>query len=492
VTTIPDDRTCYRAVAGRDPRFDGWIYVGVTSTGIYCRPSCPATTPKITNCRFFAAAGAAQHAGFRACRRCHPDAVPGSPQWNLRADTVGRAMRLIDDGALDRGSVGELAAELGYSERQLHRLLVAEVGAGPLTLARAQRAHAARLLVESTRLPMTDVAFAAGFASVRQFNDTVRAVFGTSPTALRAKTSPATTGETGRLTLSLPVRAPYAGAELLGFLTHRVIEGVEAVVPTGSRAGAGDQPAGYARSCALEHGDAVVTLTAARPDRLGVAVELADLRDLGSLVARLRRLADADADPAAVDQVLGADPTLRPLVARRPGLRVPGTTDAPELAVRALIGQQVSLAGAAVCAAKLTRSYGRPLARPSAVAGVTHLFPTSAALAEVDPATLPMPRARGRALVALAAALRDGRVDLSVGCDRAEARRQLLAQPGIGPWTADYVALRGLGDPDVLLDTDLAVKRELVRRRVTDPAAWAPWRSYATLHLWHGYLAGDD
>ncbi|MGI8458898.1 MAG: AlkA N-terminal domain-containing protein [Propionibacteriaceae bacterium] len=375
-------------------------------------------------------------------------------------------------------------------ERQPDRL-VTESGAGPRNLAPDQRMHAARLLIQSTALPMTDVASGAGFSSVRQLTDTVRAAFGTTPAGLRAaRGAVSAMTEPGRLTLSLPVRVPYAAADLLGFLTHRLVAGVEAAVP-----GRPGDPVGYARSCALEHGEAVFTVAVGAAsnggDRLTVDVELADLRDLGSLVTRVRRLIDADAEPAAIDEGLSADPTLAPLVRRRPGLRVPGTTDPAELAFRALIGQQVSLAGAAACAARITRSYGRPLARISDVPGVTHLFPGPAALAEVDPMTLPMPRARGRALVALAVALRDETIDLSLGCDRAAARRQLLAQPGIGPWTADYVLMRGLGDPDVLLRTDLAIRRELERLEVTATEGWAPWRSYATMHLWHGYLAGE-
>jgi AraC family transcriptional regulator of adaptative response / DNA-3-methyladenine glycosylase II len=480
---LPDPDVCYRAVAGRDPRYDGWIYVGVTSTGIYCRPSCPARTPHQTNCRFFAAAGAAQQAGFRACRRCRPDAVPGSPQWNPRADVVARAMRLIGDGLVDRAGVSGLASAVGYSERQLNRLLIAEVGAGPLAIARAQRAQTARVLIENTQLPLADIAFAAGFASVRQFNDTVREVYGRAPSALRH--APARGRTSGvrppRITLKLPVRRPYAAEPIFDFLGTRAVAGIE----SGWSDGSGLH---YQRSCLLPHGSGIFELIMEPVSAALTAVlELDDLRDLSAAVSRIRRLLDLDADPATIDGVLGADPQLARAVADRPGVRVPGVVDGNELAFRALIGQQISVAGAATSTATIVTRHGRPLdhdhpdgRRP------TRLFPTAADLAGADPETLPMPRARGRTLVGMATALADGRIDLSAGADRAEARARLLELPGIGPWTAGYIAMRGLGDPDVLLAEDLVIKRELQRRGIepSEHNRWAPWRSYATMRLW--------
>ena len=479
---LPQTDVCYRAVSGRDPRYDGWIYVGVTSTGIYCRPSCPARTPKPENCRFFAAPGAAQSAGFRACRRCRPDTVPGSPQWNPRADVVARAMRLIADGLVDREGVSGLAAAVGYSERQLNRLLVTEVGAGPLAIARAQRAQTARMLIDNTDLRLADIAFAAGFSSVRQFNDTVREVYGRAPSQIR--TRPARdqrpTGPT-MITLKLPVRRPFAAEPLFDFLTTRAIAGVE----TGRRSGT---RMSFLRSCSLAHGAGVFELIMIDADGpLTARLQLDDLRDLASAVTRMRRLLDLDADPVAIDSVLAADPALAELIMDRPGVRVPGVVDAGELAFRALIGQQVSVAGAATTAARIVRQYGRPLndgdhekdGRPA------YLFPTARALAGADPETLPMPRARGRALVRMAAALAEQRIDLSPGADRAEARAKLLELPGVGPWTAAYIAMRGLADPDILLSDDLVIRRELQRRGLgPDGTRWAPWRSYATMRLW--------
>ncbi len=492
-TLLPDDEFCYRAVSGRDPRFDGWIYVGVTSTGIYCRPSCPARTPKSAHCRFFTAPAAAQQAGFRACRRCRPDAVPGSPQWNPRADVAARAMRLIADGLVDRAGVSGLAAAVGYSERQLNRLLTAEVGAGPLAIARAQRARTARVLVDNTVLPMGDIAFAAGFASIRQFNDTLRQVYGVPPSALRrlrAGVRPVAGSPPPPIRLRLPVRRPFAAEPLFAFLGARAVAGVE------DGGGAGTA-LGYRRSCALPHGPAVIELAMADPDAVLTAeLRLHDLRDLAAAVNRIRRLLDLDADPVAVDAVLASAGPLGVLIRACPGVRVPGTVSGDELAFRALVGQQVSVAGAATTAARLVRGYGRPLPSPGhrpgdaattvPAAGPDRLFPDAATLAAADPTELPMPAARARGLVRLAAELAAGRIDLSPGADRDEARARLLELPGVGPWTAGYIAMRALGDPDVLLVDDLIIRRELHRRGAWPPeqSRWAPWRSYATMRLW--------
>ncbi len=487
-----DDERCYRAVRSRDPRFDGVFWTGVTTTGIYCRPSCPAVTPQRRNVRFFRTAAAAQGAGLRACKRCRPDAAPGSPDWDVRADVAGRAMRLVADGVVDREGVPGLARRLGLSERHLHRQLVDELGAGPLALARARRAQAARLLVETTALPLSDVAFAAGFSSIRQFNDTVRAVYAATPGELRAAAARRGDGPLpgqGRVVLRLAARPPFDGAAVVAFLAAHAVAGVEEVVG-----------GTYRRSVRLPRGHGVVALT---PVAGGVRaeLELTDLRDLGAAVERARRTLDLDADPVAVDALLGADPVLAPLVAARPGLRVPGHDDGAELAVRAVLGQQVSLAAARTHAARLVLSHGEPLPAPSG--GLTHLFPSPAALADLDPESLALPRARGRALRGLAAALAAGELVLERGADRDEAAAGLVRLPGIGPWTAAYVRLRALGDPDVFLEGDLAARRALGRlgRLGLDgpegsaggvPAGeaarvaqrWRPWRSYALLHAW--------
>jgi AraC family transcriptional regulator of adaptative response / DNA-3-methyladenine glycosylase II len=474
---VLDHETCYRAVSSRDARFDGAFFTAVTSTGIYCRPSCPALTPKRSNVRFYATAAAAQQGGFRACKRCRPDATPGSPEWNLRADLVGRAMRLIADGVVDRDGVAGLAARLGYSERHLHRQLVAEVGAGPIALARAQRAQTARILLETTDLAVSHVAFAAGFASIRQFNDTIRDVFASTPRDLRTRagTAPAAPGA---LTLRLPYRAPFEATSLLRFLGVRAVPGVEEWDGTA-----------YRRSLRLPHGNALAELSPA-DGHIAASIQLDDVRDLAAAVQRCRRLLDLDADPVAIDDALGTDPLLRKLVRKAPGRRVPGHVDGDELAVRAILGQQVSVAGARTIAGRLVAKYGKPLTAPHG--GVTHLFPDSATLADADPADLPMPAARKRALHALTSALAGGDVVIDAGAARDDVERDLLTLPGIGPWTTAYIRLRALSDPDVFMPTDLGVRHALEHLgQAGDPKSaaalaerWRPWRSYALIHLW--------
>jgi AraC family transcriptional regulator, regulatory protein of adaptative response / DNA-3-methyladenine glycosylase II len=479
---IEDTEACYRAVKSRDRRFDGVFFVGVTSTGIYCRPSCPAVTPAKKHTTFHRSAAAAQTAGFRACKRCRPDATPGSPDWDVAADVAGRAMRLVCDGLVERDGVEGLASRLGYTPRHLQRLLVSELGAGPLALARARRALNARTLIETTSMPFSDVAFASGFASIRQFNDTVREVYASTPTQLRrgSRSTPATAASDGRVELRLPVRQPFAAREVLGFLAARAVPGVE-------RTGAD----WYERTLDLPHGTGRARLTfLPETSYVRCALELKDLRDVGAAVERCRRLVDADADPVAVDDELGADPWLARLVRARPGLRVPGTVDGSEIAVRAVLGQQVSVAGATTLAARLVESHGAELDVGSTYDGPQRVFPTSAVLAELNPEDLPMPRARGRALVAVCRALADGDVVLDRSADRAEIRARLLALPGIGPWTVGYISMRALGDPDVFLPTDVGVRRAMSELGRSPEEAeelshrWRPWRSYGLMHLW--------
>lgn len=527
-----DEGTRYEAVRSRDARFDGEFFFAVETTGIYCRPSCPAVTPKRRNVRFFATAAAAQGSGFRACRRCRPDAVPGSAEWNVRADVVGRAMRLIGDGVVDREGVAGLAARLGYSARQVQRQLTAELGAGPVALARAQRAHTARVLLQTTELPITEIAFASGFASVRQFNDTIRAVYASTPSELRAaaprggRGSRRTATPSAGIPLRLAHRGPYQAGAVFDLLAHEAVPGIEEVTgPPGRRT--------YRRTLRLPHGTAIVAVeerpggvgrqtraarreapapvadpgtpapfaapgvaagspgavsrtpsgpaSAANP---GVAatspetvsrtrsgpvsatrpggwfdarIHLTDLRDLTTAVQRLRRLFDLDADPYAVDERLGADARLAPLVAARPGLRSPGAADAEELAVRALVRPEA--------AGELVRRYGKALDAPCG--SLTHVFPEPAVLAEAEP--------RGP-LGALAAALADGAVRLDPGADRDDAQQALLGLPGLDARTVAVIRTRALGDPDV------------APPGVDVPDSWRPWRSYAVRHL---HMAGE-
>ncbi|GAA0480385.1 AlkA N-terminal domain-containing protein [Streptomyces sp. NPDC046215] len=476
----------YEAVSSRDARFDGEFFFAVATTGIYCRPSCPAVTPKRVNVRFFPSAAAAQGAGFRACRRCRPDAVPGSAEWNVRADLVGRAVRLIGDGVVDREGVAGLAARLGYSSRQVHRQLTEELGAGPVALARAQRAHTARVLLQTTALPVTEIAFAAGFASVRQFNETVRDVYACTPSTLRERARPGRPGRpapTG-VPLRLAHRGPYAARVIFDFLQRRAITGIEEMRGTpGARL--------YRRTLRLPFGTGVAEVAepasaaARRGHWLDCRLHLTDLRDLSTAVQRVRRLFDLDADPYAVAERLGADPRLKPLVDARPGLRAPGAADGEELAVRAVLGQQVTLASAARLAATLVTAYGKPLPAPDGA--LTHVFPDPATLADAGLEELGMPGARRRALRVISTALADGAVRLDPGADRDATERALLALPGIGPWTAGYIRMRALGDPDVFLPGDAGARHGLAALGAAPDAAdaWRPWRSYALQHLWN-------
>src|SRR3954464_4082625 len=429
---------CYGALQSRDKRFDGRFVTAVRTTGIYCRPSCPAQTPKRENVTFFPHAAAAAAAGYRACKRCRPDAAPGSKEWDIRADLAARALRGIESGVVDEEGVPGLARQLAVSERHLHRVLVAEIGVGPLALARTRRAQTARMLIEHTELSLSTIAFSAGFASIRQFNDVMRAEFGCPPGELRRK--PVARGESvGALTLRLQHRSPYAAEPILGWLAGRAIAGVEEC-----------EPGAYRRVI----GTGVVELRPV-PDAGHVIarIDVDDLKSVAGLVARCRRLLDLDADPVAVDETLGADPLLAASVRRHPGMRVPGAVDGFELGVRAVLGQQVSVRAARTFAARLVQRCGKPL--DAARGTLTHAFPTADAVAGVDLSGLGLTGARERTLRALATEVASGRLSLEPVADRADTRSRLAALPGIGPWTVEYVAMRALGDPDAFPASDL-------------------------------------
>ena len=481
-TSIPamsfDER--YRVIRSRDRRFDGQFVTAVRSTGIYCRPSCPARTPKESNVTFYATSAAAHEAGYRACKRCLPEAAPGSPQWNLRGDVTGRAMRLIADGVVEREGVPGLARRLGYSTRHLTRLLTAELGAGPLALSRAHRAHTARMLLVGTDMPAADVAFSAGFSSVRQFNDTVREVFGMPPLDLRARRRRTRAGEpvAGAIDLVLPHRGPLDAAGLFAWMSARAVAGVEVA-----------DNASFARALRLPGGAAWFQVRVGADDRVRLHARLAHLGDLPVLVTRVRRLFDLDADPLAVDEALARHPELAGRVAALPGIRVPGAADPHEMLIRAMVGQQITVAAARTALTALAAALGE---RVAPHAGTDRLFPTMAAIAEHGHEVLRGPAARIRAIAGAAAALASGELALGPGDDASEQRAALLARPGIGPWTADYVRMRVLADPDITLPGDVAVRAGARALGIpSDPkgyAAWAerlaPWRSYLTAHLW--------
>lgn len=470
MTLTLDDDQRYRVVASRDARFDGWFVVAVRTTGIYCRPSCPSITPKRENVSFYRSAAAAVHGGYRACRRCRPDVTPGSPEWDVRGDIVGRAMTLIADGIVDRSGVPGLAQRVGFSTRQLNRILTAELGAGPLAIALDQRVRNARTLIETTDLGFSEIAYAAGFGSIRQFNDAIRAAFALTPTELRGRRR--TPAGTGWLTVTLPAREPYDSAQVMRFLAARAITGVEVVSE--------DR---YVRTLRLPHGPGVVDI---RPldGRAGLvaSLRLSDLRDLAPCVNRVRRLYDLDADPASVAAALGDDPVLGPMVLDRPGLRVPGTVDPYETAVRAIIGQQVSVAAARTVAGRLVAAVGPVV---EGVDGVDRLFPAPEDVLLAPDEAFGMPVSRRETLRRLSEAVVTGEVSLEQGPDRDTLRRQLRAVRGIGPWTADYVAMR-CGDPDGWLPTDLVLAAAMTRHGLDESAAeaWRPWRAYAMHYLW--------
>ncbi|AXJ10682.1 DNA-3-methyladenine glycosylase 2 family protein [Arthrobacter sp. PM3] len=493
----------YRAIDARDTRFDGQFYTAVRTTGIYCRPSCPARTPKADNITFYETSAAAHDAGYRACKRCLPEAVPGTPAWNVRSDVAGRAMRLINDGVINRDGVEGLAARLGYSSRQLNRILSHELGAGPLSLARASRAQTARTLLVSTDMLASDIAFAAGFNSVRQFNETIGEVFAMTPSALRATArhprahATAAVASTS-LTLNLPYREPFDPG-IFEFLAVRAVPGIEEGT-SGS----------YARTLRLAHGDARFRVdydagAAGRP--LVLTIGAVDLRDLASLLSRVRRLLDLDADPVAIDGTLGADPRLAATVARTPGMRMPGAVDPQELLIRAMVGQQITVAAARTALGQLAAAGSESLVPGD---GLHRLFPTAAQIAETGFGLLRGPQRRIDSVRSAAAAMASGDLDFGYGDDLPGLESKLLPLAGIGPWTVGYVAMRVIGAPDVFLANDAAVRngiRSLApggaggasSRGAADGGTGAspefrevsPWRSYATMHLWRAAAAAQ-
>ena len=495
----------YRAISARDTRFDGQFFTAVTSTGIYCRPSCPARTPKPGNVRFFLTAAAAHEAGFRACKRCLPDSTPESPQWNVRRDVTGRAMRLIADGVVDREGVEGLATRLGYTSRHIHRLLTTELGAGPQALARAHRAQSARLLLVSTSLSMSDVAFASGFGSVRQFNETIAAVYGLSPRQLRAtalRARPVTRGAATRiyLDISLPVRRPFDARGIVEFLAARAVPGVESFSVDD------DARLRYARTLHLPGGPGAFEILAnAVTEELTARLELSSLSDVVPAVSRIRRLFDLDADPIAIDEALASHPSRAASVWATPGIRLPGAVDPEEMVVRALVGQQISVRAATSHLGRLAERLGSDY--ESSIEGLTRLFPTSRQVAEGLPEPdssnkdrpLRLPAQSIDAIRSICRKMASGELEIHTGVAPETLRERLLDQPRIGPWSASYIAMRVLGDPDMWLIGDVALlagakrlgllPKEIPTRaghRVLagTAAEWAPWRSYAALHLW--------
>jgi AraC family transcriptional regulator of adaptative response / DNA-3-methyladenine glycosylase II len=476
-----DHDACYRALRQRDTRFDGRFFTGVKTTGIYCRPICPARLPKSTNVIFYPTAAAAQEAGFRPCLRCRPETAPDLGAWRGTSNSVSRALRLIEMGALDDSSIDALATRLGLGERQLRRLFRQHLGASPVSVAQTRRVLLAKQLIHETRMPMSEIAFASGFGSIRRFNEIFQTLYRRSPGELRRARQPEiSVGTAGELMLLLRYRPPYDWPTMLEFLRRRAISGVEEVTDRS-----------YARSIQFDGAHGIVLVEPTDAAALRVKIRLPTLSALPKIIARLRRVFDLAADTDAIAAHLAQDPALAPLVKARPGLRVPGAWDGFELAVRAVLGQQITVVGAVRLAARLVQAYGEPLTAP--FGSITHAFPQPQALARANLAALGMPRSRAETLSALAAAVVADPHFFDANRDLNEAVQQLRSVRGVGDWTAQYIALRQLREPDAFPPGDVGLIRALAacegRRRSSSELllradAWRPWRAYAAQYLW--------
>jgi len=482
---LPDLETCYRALQSRDTRFDGLLFVGVTSTGIYCRPVCPARTAKRENCRFFGSAAAAQEAGFRPCLRCRPETAPDLASWRGTSNTVSRALALITDGALDReANVDALAERLGIGERHLRRLFVQHLGASPVAVAQTRRVLFAKQLIHETQMPMTEVALAAGFGSIRRFNETFHALFHRPPSTLRRKTASSTFSPEAGVTLRLRYRPPYDWESMLAFLRARAIGGVEVVDNTS-----------YRRTIGLDGFTGSVHVTHL-PERqsLSAAIRFPRVQSLPAIISRVRRLFDLGADIQTIDAHLSLDPQLAPFVAQRPGLRAPGGWDGFELAVRAILGQQITVVAARRLAERLVEKHGEPVSPDFANdPRLTHVFPEAQRIATADSIEVGMPSARKSALQELAhAAISDPNLFRSFGTIE-EAIARLRKIRGVGEWTAQYIAIRALRETDAFPAADIGLLRgaevvdgirPTIPNLLTRSESWRPWRAYAAQHLW--------
>ncbi len=473
-----DPNVCYRALRARDERFDGEFFVCVKSTGIYCRPICPARPVRAENCVFVPTAAAAQEAGYRACLRCRPDTSPDSPAWHGTSSSVSRALHLIDDGILDTQSIEYLAERLGMGARHLRRLFEIHIGASPLTVAQTRRILLAKQLIHDTNLPMTRIAEAAGFASLRRFNEVFRDQFGRPPSQLRRRTVTSLSANAA-LSVLLPYRAPYDWAAMLSFLESRAIPGVEAV-----------RENAYWRTIQIGNQTGFVAVSHVPGNRaLRASIHINDFSLVPQIIARLKRLFDVGANPAAIGQVLERDVRLAPMVRKRPGLRVPGAWDQFELSVRAIVGQQISVKAASLLAGSLASTYGSQI--ETGVDGLTHVFPSPALLAQLLAAGSRMPRARTQTIATLASAATKDPNLYDAGRDLDSAIERLTALQGIGDWTAQYIAMRALRHTDAFPPGDAALMRfadqggKLSANQLQKRAeAWRPWRAYAVLHLW--------
>jgi AraC family transcriptional regulator of adaptative response / DNA-3-methyladenine glycosylase II len=479
--SLPDLRTCEQARLSRDARFDGLFFTAVSSTGIYCRPVCPAPAPKAENVTYYAAASAAEAAGFRPCLRCRPELAPGDGTWRRGDDVVARALKLIDTGLLADQPLSALAARVDVGERQLRRLFADRLGTSPIGVHATRRLLFAKQLLTETHLPVTDVAMAAGFGSLRRFNTVFKDTYRMAPRDLRKREPRQAAGEV--LVLRLGYRPPYDFIAMLDFLRGRALPGVEHV-----------DAASYARVVGPAQSPGWLRVSAWPKGEHALRLELRNIAPTGMLavVERLRRMFDLDADPQAIATALRSDPRLRPLLRKRPGLRIPSGWDGFEIAIRAVIGQQVSVAAARTFTARLAQAFGEPMTGPLHSELHTHLFPTPQALVDADLTAIGLTRTRAATVRAVAQAVLDGRVDFDAGTTLEQFVERWTALPGIGPWTANYLALRGLGHPDAFPAEDLVLQKALpndgtrlsARQLLARADRWRPWRGYAVLHLW--------
>jgi len=478
-----DPEHCYRALRTRDPRFDGRFFTAVRSTGIYCRPICPAPTPKAENCLFLPCAAAAAELGYRPCRRCRPETAPGTPAWLGTSTTVSRSLRLIADGALDRGSVDELAARVGIGERQLRRLFRRHIGASPVAVAQTRRVLFAKRLIDETSLPMVQVGLSSGFSSVRRFNDAIRGTYGRSPRELRSRRGHEMRNDGGcNLTLSLAYRPPLDWVAMQRFLAIRAIPGVECV-----------SEHSYRRTLVIDGSEGLLEVAPVPgANELVARIRLDDARHLQTISQRAQRIFDLGADPAIIATDLGRDPILAKRLRGNPGVRVPGAWDGFELAVRAVLGQQISVRGATTLSGRLAARFGRAACMTDDDPDLAFLFPTAAVLAESDIAAIGLPETRAEAIRSLARAVASDELDLDGPCDLADAIARLTALRGIGEWTAHYIAMRALHEPDAFPHSDLGLRRALANSAGPISASrlrkrserWRPWRAYAAMLLW--------
>jgi AraC family transcriptional regulator of adaptative response / DNA-3-methyladenine glycosylase II len=477
-----DRETYYRVLCTRDKRFDGKFFTGVLTTGIFCRPICPARTPKKQNCQFYPTAAAAMAAGLRPCLRCRPEAAPGSPAWNGVATTVARALKLIDDGVLDDMGIHGLAERLGVSTRHLRRLFAQHLGASPSSVASSQRILLAKKLISETNLPLSQIAIHSGFNSVRRFNDAIKKTYQRTPSQLRRNALSAP-NEIDSINIKLAYRPPYDWNQVSGFLQTRAIPGVEEVGPWG-----------YRRSIRLGGKPSIVeAIPDIASDQLKVKFTFNDVGSLQSAVNKIRALFDLDVDCEPIHQQFSTDPVLAKLVKKNPGLRVPGAWDVFELSVRAILGQQISVAAASTFAGRLVKKFGHPL-KFSAHTSITHLFPLPEELANEDLTVIGLPRKRAESITGLARGFPNTMIKIDSAKNLEEVEQVLCQLPGVGPWTAQYIAMRALGYPDAFPVGDLGLIRSL---KALNPKAdsnalskhaerWRPWRAYAAMHLWTG------